>query len=88
MKHSAPTAAVNIELIEKLIGAIDGELKGEMILRHRINELSPSFPWNYRTLANWDSLGIGVEESLPAGKYRLYVKSSLLNLVRRRLMGR
>lgn len=81
------TAAVNLELVEKLISAIDSELKGDMIPRHKINELSPSFPWGYRTVANWDSLGVGVKESLAAGKYRLYVKSSLLDLVRRRLLG-
>jgi hypothetical protein len=80
-------AAVNLELVERLISAIDTELKGDMILRHKINELSPSFPWNHRTLANWESAGIGVQESLAAGKFRLYSKSSLLQLVRRRLLG-
>lgn len=78
---------VSKDSIEQLIAAIDSELKGEFIQRHLINKISPSFPWNHRTLSNWDSQKIGVEGAFRVGKYMIYPKPSLMNLLRNRLKG-
>ena len=87
-KASVDIAAAEIArkaTVEKLIEAVRQELKGEFIQRHKVNILSPSFPYDYRTLANCDCLGTGPAETLMCGGRMLYAKDSLLAWLRARL---
>ena len=67
---------------EQLLAAIAAEIKGEFVQRRKINELSPSFPYNHRTLANRDSLHTGVRGAFMAGKHIFYPKAALLEMLR------
>lgn len=81
------TPPVLSPVAQKLIDAVTNELKGEIVPRHKINKLSPSFPFNHRTMANKDSLKIdgvstGVKEFIMVGGRRHYVRSSLIAWMR------
>lgn len=74
------------EMRERLLAAISAEIKGEFVQRHRINDESPSFPYRHRTLANRDSAGTGPKGAFNIGKYRVYLKSALIDMLREDLM--
>jgi hypothetical protein len=57
MKNTVGKTKIPEHIIEQLLAAIDTEIKGEFIQRCKINEISPSFPYDHRTMANRDSLG-------------------------------
>lgn len=69
-------------IAEMLIQVVDGELKGDIIPRHKLNILSPSFPYSHRTMSNRDSLKTGVREFIVFRGRRFYVKRSLLKMLR------
>jgi hypothetical protein len=69
-------------IAEMLIQAVDSELKGDIIPRHKLNILSPSFPYNHRTMANRDNLKTDVREFIVLRGRRFYVKRSLLKMLR------
>lgn len=77
-----PTPAELSPIAEKLLRAVDDEIKGDVIARHKLNKLSPSFPYSYRTLANRDCIGTGVKEFIMIGGRRFYIKNSLLEMLR------
>jgi len=69
-------------IAEKLMATIESEIKTDVIARHKINIISPSFPLGHRTMANRDALKIGPKEfQLISGKI-YYTKSSLLENLR------
>jgi len=70
------------EIREQLIAAIDAEIKGEFVQRHKLNEISPSFPYHHRTMANRDSLKTGPAGAFTIGKHKVYRKAALLNMLR------
>jgi len=72
----------------KLISAIAGELGGpdSFTARHRINEISPSFPYSFRTLANRDAQGIGPDTKIMMGRFIMYNNLSLLEMLCKDLM--
>lgn len=72
-------------IAERMIEAVNQELKGDTFPRHKINKLSPSFPYSHRTLANRDSLGTGCKETLTIGGRVFYTKSGILEMLRRDL---
>jgi hypothetical protein len=86
----AQKTAVSIEtpattlspVAEKLIEAVAAEIKGDVIARHKLNNTSPSFPYNHRTMANKDSKKQGPAEFLIVGGRCFYTKKSLLNFLR------
>lgn len=49
--------------------------------RHKINEVSKSFPYNHRTLANRDSEGTGPTEKILIGKHVFHRNLSLLEML-------
>jgi len=49
--------------------------------RHRINQASPSFPYNHRTMANRDSLGTGPKDQINVGKHKFYGNLSILAML-------
>jgi len=75
---------MEMELIEKVVRAIEKELP-EVFPRHKINKLSPSFPWAKGTMQNRDSDGSGVKEKFMIGKHVFYTRDSTLDLVRKEL---
>jgi len=78
--ETTPTALSPIA--EKLLQAVADEIKGDVIARHKINKLSPSFPYHHRTMANRDCLGTGVKEFITVGGRRFYLTKSLLDMLR------
>jgi len=66
---------------EKLIASVKTELGDGFTARHKINTLSPSFPYNHRTLANRDSLGTGPAEKIFIGKHIFYSNQSILEML-------
>lgn len=81
-KEQAPKIKIPEEIREQLIAAIDAEIKGEFIQRHKINKLSPSFPYHHRTMANRDSLKTGPRDAFTVGKHKVYRKTALLDMLR------
>jgi len=75
---------IDSQLIEKIIAAVGRELP-EIFPRHKINKLSPSFPWAKGTMQNRDSEGTGVKERFMIGKHVFYTRDSTLDLVRQEL---
>ena len=73
--------------VEKLLAAVDAELKAAFVPRHLVNKLSPSFPYNHRTLANRDCDGSGPTETIMIGGRMFHEKKSLLDWLRLRLLG-
>jgi hypothetical protein len=73
---------ISKESIDQLIAAINTEIKGEFIPRSKINQQSPSFPYNHRTLANRDSLHTGVKGAFMVGKHIIYPKIALIEMLR------
>ena len=70
-------------IAEKLIEAVAAEIKGDVVARHKLNIVSPSFPLNHRSMANRDAIpGQGVKEFIMVGGRRFYSKSSLLEMLR------
>ncbi|HQP25020.1 MAG TPA: hypothetical protein PLP16_07630 [Smithellaceae bacterium] len=78
-------AAVRESVNQQLIDAVDRELQGAIIPRHKINKLSPSFPWSYRTLANRDSLGTGPKEATSINDRVFYPKAAILDFLKNEL---
>lgn len=72
-------------IAEKLIEAVDAEIKSDVIARHKLNLFSPSFPYNHRTMANKDSKNQGPQEFFIAYNQRFYTKKSLLDFLRNNL---
>ncbi|ABC76492.1 hypothetical cytosolic protein [Syntrophus aciditrophicus SB] len=66
-----------------LIEAVAAELGNpdSFTARHKINEISKSFPYHHRTLANRDSLGTGPKEHINIGKYKFYRNLSILEML-------
>lgn len=82
------TAPKNLSPIsEQLITAVDSEIKSNVVARHKLNSISPSFPYNHRTMANKDSKKLGPTESFMVGGKRFYTKKALLNFLRSDLEG-
>lgn len=81
--QSAPTELSAIA--EELIRAVENEIKAEVFPRHAINKLSPSFPYNHRTLANRDAQKSGVSDFLMLGGRRLITKKGVLDFLRAEL---
>lgn len=81
-KKQSTKTKIPEEVIKQLIDAIDSELKGEFVLRHKLNELSPSFPYKHRTMANRDSLKTGPKGAFQVGKHIVYPKNSILQMLR------
>jgi len=84
-QESTSTATLS-PAAEMLLEAIDRELP-DIIPRHKINKLSPSFPLSKRTLANRDSIsrretGRPYVEQTDIGGRRFLIKSSLLSVMR------
>jgi hypothetical protein len=75
-------------MAQAVIDAVDRELAAEIIPRHRINELSPSWPWHFRTMANRDSKKTSKIETIMIGGRQFYKKTSMLDFLRRELAGR
>jgi hypothetical protein len=73
-------------LAEMLIRAVDKEIVPEVFARHNINKLSPSFPYNHRTMANRDSSKkddvVRVKNTTVIGGRPYYSKQSLLAMLR------
>jgi hypothetical protein len=82
MKETVGKTKIPEHVREQLLAAIDTEIKGEFVPRSKINELSPSFPYNHRTLANRDSLHTGVIGAFMVGKRIIYPKAALLEMLR------
>ncbi len=89
MTHTTPesqsTSHELSAIAEKLIQAVENEIKAEIFPRHTINKLSPSFPYNHRTLANRDALNTGISEFLMLGGRRFITKKSTIDFLRREL---
>ncbi len=81
-KNQTPKIKIPEEIREQLIAAIDAEIKGEFVQRHKLNELSPSFPYHHRTMANRDSLKTGPRDAFSVGKHKVYRKAALLEMLR------
>lgn len=67
---------------ERILEAVANEIRGEVIPRHKINKISPSFPFSHRTLANRDSAGTGCKETLIIGNRMFYTKAGILDMLR------
>lgn len=80
-KQSPQTKVIPEHLKEQLIATIGSEIKGEFVQRHKLNEVSPSFPYHHRTMANRDSLGTGPKEAFMLGKHVTYSKKALLDML-------
>lgn len=83
-QHLRRNQMMDSQLIEKVIAAIEKELP-EVFPRHKINKLSPSFPWAKGTMQNRDCDGNGVKEKFTIGKHVFYTRASTLALVREEL---
>jgi len=70
---------VAIKLIEAVASDL-GDPNG-FTPRHKLNQKSPSFPYNHRTIANRDSLGTGPKERLLIGKYMFHRNLSILEML-------
>lgn len=81
-KTTVPAPAPLSPVAEKLIETVAAEIKGDVIARHKLNNISPSFPYNHRTMANRDSKKLGPAEFLIVGGRRFYTKKSLLDFLR------
>lgn len=81
-KKQTPKAKIPEEIREQLISAIATEIKGEFVQRHKLNLISPSFPYNHRTMANRDSLKTGPAGAFTIGKHKFYRKTALLEMLR------
>lgn len=73
---------IPVEMREKLIAAIAAEINAEFVPRHEINERSPSFPYDHRTMANRDSMGTGPQGSFTVGKHKMYHTPRLIEMLR------
>ena len=67
---------------EKLIAAVEAELGPGFTARHKINQVSKSFPYLHRTMANRDALGTGPKEKILIGKHIFYSNPSVLEMLR------
>jgi len=66
----------------KLVSAVESEIGSTGFTpRHRINQASPSFPYNHRTMANRDSLGTGPKDQINVGKHKFYGNLSILAML-------
>jgi hypothetical protein len=66
--------------------AVDAEIKGAVLARHKLNKISPSFPLDHRSLANRDCLGLGVKGAVTIGGRVFYSKIALLDMLRAYLL--
>lgn len=82
MKENVGKQKIPEHIKEELLAAVAAEIKGEFVQRHKINDISPSFPYHHRTLANRESLGTGPKEAFMVGKHKMYAKSALLQMLR------
>jgi len=71
------------ETAKKLIAAIADELGSPegFTPRHKLNDVSRSFPYNFRTMANRDASKTGPKEKILVGKHMMYRNLSLLELL-------
>ncbi len=72
-----------------ILKAVDDELP-EVFQRQHLNKLSPSFPWNFRTLANRDSLarrrtGQPLIQQTQIDGRTFYIKASFMDVLRAEL---
>jgi len=73
----------------KLIAAVEAEIGHTgFTARHKINQASPSFPFNHRTMANRDSLGTGPMDQINVGKHKFYGNLSILEMLCQDLSGK
>jgi hypothetical protein len=69
------------QLIEKVVEAVRKEL-AEIVPRHKINKLSPSWPYSKGTMQNRDCDGTGVKEKFMIGKHVFYLREQCLEFLR------
>lgn len=70
------------DIAVKLISAVESEIGSTGFSpRHKINKISPSFPYDHRTMANRDSLGTGPKEKILVGKHIFHGNLSLLEML-------
>ena len=81
MIMQAQKTAVSIETPATTLSPVAEKLI-DVIARHKLNNTSPSFPYNHRTMANKDSKKQGPAEFLIVGGRCFYTKKSLLNFLR------
>jgi len=71
-------------LVEQLIHAVDREIIPEVFPRHKLNILSPSCPYDHRTIANQ----YHSEDKILIGGRVYLSKASFLKFLRRKLEQR
>lgn len=72
----SPVAIKLVEAVAPELGNPDG-----FTPRHKLNQISPSFPYNHRTMANRDSLGTGPKDQINVGKHKFYRNLSILEIL-------
>lgn len=71
-------------LVEQLIRAVDREILADVFPRHKINILSPSCPYDHRTIANQ----YHSEDKIVIGGRVYLSKASFLKFLRQKLEQR
>jgi len=71
-------------LVEQVIHAVDREIKADVFARHKINILSPSCPYDHRTIANQ----YHSEDKILIGGRVYLSKASFLKFLRQKLEQR
>ena len=69
------------QLIDRIIEAAEEELP-KVVPRHKINKLSPSWPYSKGTMQNRDCDGTGVKERFMIGKHVFYLREQCLEFLR------
>lgn len=69
------------QLIEKIIEAVEKELPS-IVPRHKINKLSPSWPYSKGTMQNRDCEKSGVKGKFMVGKHVFYLREKCTEFLR------
>lgn len=72
------------QVIEQVIEAVGKEMPS-LVPRHKINKLSPSWPYSKGTMQNRDCDGSGVKERFMIGKHVFYFREKCLEFLRNEL---